>query len=455
MSRLNNHRRNRAFLSFRRRLLQTTSLLSLILLALSQRTFADSADAPLATRTFEIRETAEMGLDIKASSPGASWSRTGAEAAALLIEVDGTYNQDLFLWAGEKPFVYRVTLGRLERGPHTVVVRLNRPRSAPGATSAVVSSLIEQQLGGRHSEDDRLAIANSPILYQRPNTIDRFSDVPLLMYYETWHDGDNEVRVRYTIIFTNEDGGTPTAALMARWGRGTDIEWVYEVRFHDGKIVAEIIQGVEHKTKAFLGTRTMGSHPLIQDASDNNNFSDVVASPIRFALRPIKADLNNASRESVMDLNPWTYRIMAEELTREDRIKTDPRDVNSIVDPRTYLYVDVYAVQSGTVIAVELTNKESKRVSSDAGIPRLRIERSGYFRTAIRLPSNDSTGIDSISVRCYASEPAMPDAGCRQTELKGLFILDQNYRPQPLSFPVQARRDLRPGEDLVCERKSH
>ena len=31
----------------------------------------------------------EVGLDIEARSPGASWARQGAEAAALLVSVDG------------------------------------------------------------------------------------------------------------------------------------------------------------------------------------------------------------------------------------------------------------------------------------------------------------------------------------------------------------------------------
>ena len=31
------------------------------------------------------------------------------------------------------------------------------------------------------------------------------------------------------MIWSNEDGGTNTPALMARWGRTTDIEWIYRV----------------------------------------------------------------------------------------------------------------------------------------------------------------------------------------------------------------------------------
>ena len=59
---------------------------------------------PLATETFKLTEDMEVGLEINARSPGASWEREGAEAAALLISVDGVYNQDLLLWAGGELF---------------------------------------------------------------------------------------------------------------------------------------------------------------------------------------------------------------------------------------------------------------------------------------------------------------------------------------------------------------
>ena len=36
-------------------------------------------------------------------------------------------------------------------------------------------------------------------------------------------------RYRYSVIFTNEDGGTPADRLMATWGRTTDIEYLYSV----------------------------------------------------------------------------------------------------------------------------------------------------------------------------------------------------------------------------------
>ena len=36
-------------------------------------------------------------------------------------------------------------------------------------------------------------------------------------------------RLRYSVVFSNEDGGTPADRLLATWGRLTDIEYVYGV----------------------------------------------------------------------------------------------------------------------------------------------------------------------------------------------------------------------------------
>src|SRR5215831_5029406 len=234
----------------------------------------EASPAFLSSREFTVSQESEVGLEVEARSPGASWARPGAEASALLIEVDGQYNQDLILWAGDSPFIYHLMLGRLASGKHRISVRFNKPRSAPGAQQAIILSLRPTPLTGnsRRTADDLLALAHSPMLYQRANTIDRFSDLPLLMYYEIQHPNDREVLIRYTIIFTNEDGGTPTAALMARWGRAADIEWAYEFRVVAGHIVEERYQAVSHETKPFKGAHINGEHPVLSVASDNNNF---------------------------------------------------------------------------------------------------------------------------------------------------------------------------------------
>jgi hypothetical protein len=420
----------------------------------------------LATETFKLPEGMEVGLDIEARSPGASWAREGAEAAALLVSIDGVYNQDLLLWAGDELFSYRVMLGRLSKGKHTVSVSLNKARSAAEARTAEVKSLrplplaplpIARSRETKTLDEDQLALSHSPVLYARANTIDHFTDIPLLMYYEILRERGDDRIVRYTVIFTNEDGGTQTAALMARWGRGTDIEWVYQFRLHGQKIVEETYQGVRHETKFFAGTRTGGSHPLFAVASDNNNFSDLACSAVRFAPLPIRARLEAATRESVMDMYPQTYRVMTEELLREDRISATPVDINTIADPREYFYIEAASEQEGTALAFDVKVVDQAGIfSSDMGDARLRIDRSGNFRTAVRLPKGISPAmVETITARCHAGSQSVRDRGCKHLKLMRVFMLDQSYVPQPLPVQAEPESSLAPGETKLFKLTQH
>ena len=56
------------------------------------------------------------------------------------------------------------------------------------------------------------------MVFARKNTIGKFSDIPLVLYAERLVE-DGHPLLQYTMIFSNEDGGTSTRALMARWGR--------------------------------------------------------------------------------------------------------------------------------------------------------------------------------------------------------------------------------------------
>jgi len=257
--------------------------------------------------------------------------------------------------------------------------------------------------------------------------------------------------VRYTTIFTNEDGGTQTVALMARWGRVTDIEWVYEFRLRDGKIVEETYQGVNHEVKPFTGSRTGGQHPLLAVASDNNNFSDLACSAVRFAPLPVRSNLESATRESVMDTYPQTYRVMTEELEREHRISATPTGINIIADPRDYFYIEASSEQTGAALGFDVKIAGQKEIfTSDLGDARLRIDRSGNFRTAVRLPHGMSpTAIESVTARCHASaQPATP-RGCNHLKLLRVLVLVQNFVPGTLNLQVQPETSLKAGERTI------
>lgn len=410
------------------------------------------AAEPLAAESFQLGSSQEVALEIEARAPGASWAHKGSEAASLVVTVDGAYHQDVLLWAGEGFHRYKVLLGRLPKGSHKVSVALNEARSAAGARRAEVKSLRPLFLPDIYpptpdSDANKFALAHAPVLYARPNTFDHFTDIPLLMYYELLREA-GEMVVRYTVIFSNEDGGTQTAALFARWGRGTDIEWVYEIRVRGEKVVAETFQGVRHETKPFNGQRTGGRHPLLAVASDNNNFSDLACSAVRFAPLPVRARLEAATRESLMDLFPVTYRAMTEELQREGRISDSPSDINTVADPREYLYVEAASEQAGAAIAFDLKLRgRAETFASDMGEPRLRIERSGYYRTAVRLPKGTAPGsVESITARCHPHPATGAGGTCRRLKLVRVLALGADFVPRALPHEPQPEASLAAGE---------
>lgn len=413
----------------------------------------------LAEKRIQVNAESEALLDLTAAVPGASWMEAGREAATVTIFVDGRVHQDLILYNGSRKFTYRVLLGRLSPGDHAVRVELNRNRSAANASRVELHDLRIAAID--RTQPEFQALAHAPILYARPNTIGKFSDVPLLMYYEIERKGDR-TRLRYSVIFSNEDGGTQTAALMARWGRTTDIEWVIETELDAaGKVVGSTFQGVNHETKTFRGKRE-ADHPLLITASDNNNFADDRESEMRFAPRPVPFDLSSHSREEVMDQSPWTYRVMAEEMIREGKITTQRSLGREIADLRRYLYIDASSDQQGGVgvsFAVKLKG-DSRWFTSDLGVNYNKIDRSGYFRTTILLPTPIALRqIERIAVRCDLlntprSKEELTRAAAAQCDLKSVnkaFLLDQQFQPESPLHPSISPTRLPPGEMLELD----
>jgi len=407
-------------------------------------THSISAQTP-SDKTFRVEKEGEILLDLTAAAPHTSWAVKGSEAAVATVLVDGRYNQDVILFAGERSFTYHVLIGHLLSGEHTARIEFNRKQSATNASTIAIRDVKISTI--EPAQPEYQALSHAPFVYARPNTIGRFSDIPLLMWYETERLGSHTT-LRYSIIFTNEDGGTQTAALMARWGRTTDIEWIYETQIDPrGEVVAATFQGVEHKTLPFQGKHENG-HPVLIVASDNNNVSDRGESEMRFAPRPIPFDLSRCSREEIMDRHPWIYQLMAAELEREGKISETSGAGNQVADPRNYLYLEAASDQRGTALsfAVKLRN-DPAWYTSDLGINYYKIDRSGYFRTTVRLPAGTKLDqIERIAARCDAAgnprgAEEIKKLNAAQCDLKTVnkaFILDEHFQPGS-SLPIQIK----------------
>jgi hypothetical protein len=306
----------------------------------------------------------------------------------------------------------------------------------------------------------------APILYARPNTVGRFTDLPLLMWYEVVPTVRGR-QYRYSVIFSNEDGGTQTDRLMATWGRTTDIEYVYGVEVDDGgRILAEEFQGPGHEVPAFKGTHE-GRHPLLWVSTDNNMVSETGPTDIRYAPVPVKFDLTDASREAVMDANPWTYAIAAAEMRREGKVADDPLPgINKIPDPRRFVHVEACGTVGNAALALSIgtasggagTASGSVRLqpdrdltwtSSDRGLPQYRIVRDGCFTIATPLPvGTRPSDIRAIRVHAFERPPARgaapsPANSITLMRINKVFMLDAHDLPSPSILSWEGSRTIR------------
>jgi hypothetical protein len=409
----------------------------------------------LLEKKFTAPSESEALLDLTASAPGTSWRERGAEAAVITIYVDGQYHQDVILFAGSRAFAYQLILGRVGPGEHNLRVDFNRKQSATKATGVKIGDAKVTTIDRNHPEFQ--AVSRAPIIYARPDTVGKFSDIPLLAYYESERAGASD-RFTYTVIFSNEDGGTQTTALMARWGRTTDIEWVCETRIGAEGEVKTIFQGANHQNTQFAG-KLEADHPLMFDATVNNNFSDHGQSEMRFAPRPLPFDARTASREEMMDRHPWTYQVMADEMIREGKITEERKPGQAINDLRNYVYFDIRSNQTGAALSVAVKLKgDPVWRASDWGIANYRIDRSGKFRTTALLPKRARLEeIERVVARCdVKGDPKsqsdlsqVPSASCDLRSINKIFVLDDDYMPgEPLKLSF---RPLRIGSGEMVE----
>lgn len=396
--------------------------------------------------TFPIRldRPAEVVAELRMRSPGADFAKPGREAAVAALSLPGSPTHYVTLFGGEDSYAYRVFLGELPAGEHTLRVERDPQRSAPGAGLHVESVRFFRY---RPGDADYLAIAHAPVLHARPDTLGRFSDLPLLVYCERLDD-DRRPVLQYTVVFSNEDGGTSTRALMARWGRTTDIEWIYRVYLTpDGRPERAVIQTKDHKEVEFAGRRE-GRHPLLYVITENNMVGDSGSATMRYQLAPRLVDLSDASRERVMDEEPVLYRVAAQELEREGKLRAFGTVAGeTISDPRNYLYLEMKPATRDAAVAVRVRLKEERRWrASHLGRLDYAIGRSGWVRTTVELPPGATLDqIAEVGLECLLTprrvngKETWPDQGyCRVEQLTRIFRLDAQYKPHGVTRQLSA-----------------
>ena len=90
---------------------------------------------------------------------------------------------------------------------------------------------------------------------------------------------------------------------------------------------------------------------------------------------------------------------------------------------------------------------EMNETIASGGASRLRIERSGYYRTAVRLPKNTPPeAVESVTARCH-SHPASASGGtCKRLKLVRVLALGPDFAPRVLFRREQSESSLAAGE---------
>jgi hypothetical protein len=408
---------------------------------------------PDARVTFHRSGTGQVFLTVTASARRVSWADRGNTSAVVSAYVDGHYATDIVIMSSS-PVTRQFALGKLGAGRHTLRLHYSARRSSSDAGEATLQGFSFTTVA---PSSPAYAVARyAPVLYGRniaslggPFENNR-TDTPLV----AWHrvlpaDTPGHHVIEYSVMWSNEDGGTSTPALMAQWGRTTDIEWIYRVEVDaQGHRVpgSGVFQSPAHGTQTFQGTYD-GTHPLLQTCTSNNNVCDSAAlralaqrkDPMRFALSTRNALPADQPREHEMDIHPWTYQVMAQEMKREHKIESPSNPATpSVGDQRTYLYIAVTHATAppgsagGIGLAVDVKLKgDTTTYTSNHDVSLWVINRDGPAATTVELPAGTRRGdIASISVRRVPVTATDDDATLTVTDLDRAFFLGSDYLPK-------------------------
>jgi hypothetical protein len=399
---------------------------------------------------FSTSSTGETLFDVTASAPDANWGVRGDESSVVSVSIDGKYQTDIVI-PFATPTVRHFALGSLGAGRHTLTLHYADDRSAPAANRATLSNLNFTTVDPGSA--DGIAARYAPVLYGR--NIDQFggpfdnafSDAPLVAWHEAMPAATpGHTILLYSVVWSNEDGGTDTPALMARWGRTTDIEWIYQVEIdQNGNRVpgSDIFQAPSHTTTAFNGAYE-GDHAVLDTCTSNNNVCDTVNDPMRFTLSYQQILPAGQPREFIMDTNPWTYQVTTAEMQREGKLEAvgDPATA-AVSDERNYLFLSVLkdtippgnngANWVGLSVGVKLKGSDTIYRGDHLGTggdPTWSIQRDIPAATTVELPPGTTQNdIDQILV---FRVPVGTDPGysVHVTNVERAFFLDASNLPQ-------------------------
>jgi hypothetical protein len=374
-------------------------------------------------------------LRLALSAPHTSWgARTPSSTVVDVTLTDVTTattvsTQQFVLYDGANTFTYGGFTGPATTADSYQVTvsaeasHADGGQSWPAASWTPKAKVVDSQFEVVDPTNPQyLAMAYAPVMYGRSTSA--LHDVPLLVDATATPESGGATDLSYTVIWSHEDAGTGFVPFLesGTWGRMTDIENAISFTVNADGTTSDTSylwggepatgfpdsQGAIQEVDEPFEGQWDGNHPVLRDATGNNDFSDAGTTPFRFQLAPVPGPAAGQTRESVMDANPFTYQISGEEVARwYGDISTDPQSPQ-IGDMRQYATIDLNASGSGvSSLAVELQlSGGSTWYASDfhTGYPA---NGAGHFRTMVKLPEGwQSQTITGVRVQVYPASSA-------------------------------------------------
>ena len=310
---------------------------------------------------------------------------------------------------------YDALVGPLAAGAHRITFERSTLWSWPAGLEIAKVSPRVVATGSEAS----VVLGHSPTLGIRADTIGTASDVPLVLYAE---DDRRNGRgwIRYSVIISHEDGGTPAPALMARWGRTTDIELIYEVEMDGTRVVQDRFQGPDHEVRRFAGARE-GQPSATLDRHAEQHVHRSRKEPRERAAgaahgQPRSPDARVGHGRQSLDLPADGARARCGEAHRH-------ADRGS---PRVPLCRGRARISSTRRSSVKVGSDAAGWKDSTRGRADLAVNRNGWVRIAVHAPSRAATL--KWECRAIASAAAGAVPRCR-IEWGRVFRLGQDYLP--------------------------
>jgi len=147
-----------------------------------------------------------------------------------------------------------------------------------------------------------------------------------------------------------------------------------------------------------------------------------------------------------MDRHPWSYRLTAEEMTREGKISNDaPPKSGKIPDLRTFVFIEACSEVGDAALAFAVGVRDRRDnaargditwFASDRGVAEFRIVRDGCARVAIPVTGTaDQIELRGLRAMAFTRPSKTGEPGrtstVRLTRVNTAFMLDDHYLPRP------------------------